>query len=266
MASKKETVSQTLIVAFVLCIVCSIVVAGAAVALKPTQVANKTLDRNKNMLSAAGLFKEGETSDKEVANLMAEFDVRFIDLQEGRLLTAEQAKEANLDAKTYDQRKASKQAGLSEALAKGKDIAGLNRRARYAKVFLLEKGDSIDLMILPVHGYGLWGTLYGFLALDGDLNTIEGLGFYEHKETPGLGGEVDNPKWKSQWHGKEVYADDDGVALEVSKAKVDESSPKAKYHIDAISGATLTSRGVDNMVKYWMGPEAYGPVLEKLRG
>lgn len=266
MTSKKETVSQTLIVAFVLCIACSIVVAGAAVALKPTQVANKTLDRNKNMLSAAGLYKEGKTSNAEVANLMEEFDVRFIDLDEERLLSVDEAEAVDLNVKTYDQRKASKQTDLSKALAKGKDIAGLNRRARYAKVFMLEKDNAIDLLILPVHGYGLWGTLYGFLALDGDLDTIKGLGFYEHKETPGLGGEVDNPKWKAQWVGKEVYTPDGDVAVTVSKVKVDAGSEQAKYHIDALSGATLTSRGVDNMLQYWMGPEAYGPVLDKLRG
>ncbi|MGI9289242.1 MAG: Na(+)-translocating NADH-quinone reductase subunit C [Pseudomonadales bacterium] len=266
MSSKKETITHTLVVAFVLCIVCSIVVAGAAVVLKPTQVANKTLDRNKNMLSAAGLYKDGETSNEEVANLMEQFSVRFIDLDEGQLLTIEQAEGLGLDPQSYDQRKASKQPELSQALPGERDIAGLNRRARYAKVFVLENDNAIDLLILPVHGYGLWGTLYGFLALDGDLNTVKGLGFYEHKETPGLGGEVDNPKWKAQWIGKEVYAPDGDVAVNVSKTKMDTGNAKAKYHIDSLSGATLTSRGVDNMLKYWMGPEAYGPILDKLRG
>lgn len=266
MSSKKESVTHTLVVAFVLCIVCSIVVAGAAVALKPTQTANKTLDRNKNMLSAAGLYKDGETSDADVADLMEQFRIAFIDLDEGELLTEELAKAQGLDAGTYDQRKASKQPDLSSALSAAEDIAGLNRRARYAKAYVLEKDNAIDLLVLPVHGYGLWGTLYGFLALDGDMNTVKGLGFYEHKETPGLGGEVDNPKWKAQWVGKIVYAPDGEVAVNVSKTKIDAGNAKAKYHVDGLSGATLTSQGVDNMLQYWMGPEAYGPVLEKLRG
>ena len=64
---------------------------------------------------------------------------------------------------------------------------------------LRDDAGALDLVVLPVHGLGLWSILYGFVALDADLETIRGLTYYEHKETPGLGGEVDNPRWKSLW-------------------------------------------------------------------
>ena len=118
---------------------------------------------------------------------------------------------------------------------------------------------------MPVHGYGLWSTLYGYLAIDGDLQTVSGITFYEHGETAGLGGEVDNPRWKASWAGKSIYSGGE-VKLGVIKGSVNPSSPNAAYQIDGLSGATLTSVGVDNLVKYWMGPQGFGPVLKELKG
>jgi Na+-transporting NADH:ubiquinone oxidoreductase subunit C len=75
----------------------------------------------------------------------------------------------------------------------------------------------LNAVILPVRGYGLWGTMKGYLALEPDLKTIIGLEFFDHKETPGLGGEIDNPKWKSIWKGKEVYSDSGDILISVIK-------------------------------------------------
>ncbi|MGB0764601.1 MAG: NADH:ubiquinone reductase (Na(+)-transporting) subunit C, partial [Luminiphilus sp.] len=112
--------------------------------------------------------------------------------------------------------------------------------------------------------YGLWSTLYGFVALESDGNTIAGLGFYEHKETPGLGGEVDNPRWKNLWKGKQVYRDG-AVAISVVKGSVDQGSDAANWQVDGLSGATLTSRGVSNLVQYWLGEDGFEPYLRNLR-
>ena len=132
-------------------------------------------------------------------------------------------------------------------------------------VYLAKTEDGqIDKIILPVHGYGLWSTLYGFLALEADANTVAGLGFYSHAETPGLGGEVDNPKWKAQWPGKEVYKDGEPI-VELVKGGVSEQTPNADYKVDALSGATLTSRGVTNLLQFWLGEDGYGPYLKKFR-
>jgi Na+-transporting NADH:ubiquinone oxidoreductase subunit C len=118
--------------------------------------------------------------------------------------------------------------------------------------------------VLPVHGYGLWSTMYGFVALKSDLNTVAGLGFYEHGETPGLGGEIDNPRWKGSWPGKKVYQGDD-VALSLIKGTVDTSRAGSEYQVDGLAGATLTSRGVTNMVHFWMGEQGFGPFLTNLK-
>ena len=131
-------------------------------------------------------------------------------------------------------------------------------------VYLIEKDGKYDKVILPVRGYGLWSTLYGFLALENDFNTVAGLGFYDHGETPGLGGEVDNPKWKAIWPGKEIYSDGD-VAIELVKGNVDSSTPNAENKVDALSGATLTSRGVSNLLRFWMGELGYKSFLSNLR-
>ena len=127
----------------------------------------------------------------------------------------------------------------------------------------LDRGE-LDKIILPIRGYGLWSTLYGFMALESDGNTIAGLGFYEHGETPGLGGEVDNPRWKSIWPGKLVYQGND-VAIEVLKGAVRADSDQAQWQVDGLSGATLTTKGVDNLVKYWLGEQGFKPLLDNLR-
>jgi Na+-transporting NADH:ubiquinone oxidoreductase subunit C len=151
------------------------------------------------------------------------------------------------------------------ALSGAEDVASINRRARYSVAYLLEQDGEVERIVLPVHGYGLWSTLYGFIALEGDGNTVAGITFYEHTETAGLGGEVDNPAWKALWMGKKIYANDQ-VAFEVVKGNVDPTSAKGQYQVDALSGATLTSRGVQNMVSYWMGNNGFGTILKNLQG
>ncbi len=251
--SSNDTVKKTFTVAFLLCLVCSIVVSGAAVILKPMQLANKALDRKTNILAAAGMETEGQDIDA----LFAQFDARVVDLDKGIYTT-------ELDAESYDQRKAAKDPKLSDALPDDVDIASINRRERFATVYLLQKEGQLDKVIIPVHGYGLWSTLYGFLALEGDGNTVAGLGFYSHAETPGLGGEVDNPRWKSQWVGKQIFDDQGKPAIELVKS-VDPSDPKAHFKVDGLSGATLTSNGVENLLLFWLGEKGFGSYLAKLR-
>ena len=150
---------------------------------------------------------------------------------------------------------------MNRVLSTDKDIASIKRQAKIAKVYLVENGGQIDKIILPIHGYGLWSTLYGFMALEGDGNTVAGLGFYEHAETPGLGGEVDNPSWKKQWAGKRVYKDG-RVAIRLVKGGADRTDA---YGVDALSGATITSRGVDNLVKFWLSDTGFKPFLDNVR-
>jgi Na+-transporting NADH:ubiquinone oxidoreductase subunit C len=255
---------KTLTVALLLCIVCSIVVAGSVVALKPIQQKNKALNLKANILSAAGLLEAGSNAEKIEADFAA-IQPRLVDLETGEYVDPSVVgKTAALD---YDQRKAAKDPELSDAIDGSEDIANIKRRVRYAKVYVVEQAGQLETIILPVSGYGLWSTLHGFLALEGDANTIVGLGFYEHAETPGLGGEVDNPNWKAIWPGKKVYDLDasDTPKIEVVKGAVDRSRTDAQYLVDGLSGATLTSRGITNLVQYWAGEHGFQQYLNRLR-
>lgn len=251
--SSHDSIGRIIRVAFALCIVCSVVVSTAAVVLKPAQEANKDLDRKRNILAAAGMLEEGKTVDE----LFARIETHYVDLRSGEYADSVPA--------GYEQRAASKDPSLSTDLSEDADIAKIGRRADYAEVYLVRNASGdLDKVILPVHGYGLWSTLYGFIALESDANTIAGLGFYEHGETPGLGGEVDNPRWKSQWPGKQAYRDGE-VEIALAKGSVDSSSPDAKWRVDGLSGATLTSRGVTNLVHFWLGERGFGPYLDNLK-
>lgn len=262
--SSKETMGKTFIVAFLLCFVCSIVVASSVVLLKPIQQKNKALNLKANILAAAGLLKEGATST-EIETSFSAIKAKLVDLDTGEYVEPSVVnKETALD---YDQRKAAKVPALSITLDKKDDIASIKRRVKYAKVYLVEEAGEAKTIILPVSGYGLWSTLHGFLALEGDANTVVGLGFYEHAETPGLGGEVDNPRWKAIWPGKKVYDLDAGSdpKLGLIKGSVDKSRPEAIYQVDGLSGATLTSVGVTNLVQFWTGEQGFQKYLDRLR-
>lgn len=251
----KDSISKTLTVTVLLCVVCSVVVSAAAVLLKPQQVSNKELDRKTNILAAAGLNEPGKSVDE----LFAQITTKIVDLETGKFTDA-------VNAATYDAAKAAKDPARSIKLDRSADIASIKRQARYMPVYLVQNGDQIEKIILPVHGYGLWSTLYGFLALEGDLNTVVGLGFYSHAETPGLGGEVDNPAWKALWPGKQVYAEGSmEPELHLIKGNVNQALPEAVHQVDGLSGATLTSNGVSNLVKFWLGENGYAPFLANLR-
>jgi Na+-transporting NADH:ubiquinone oxidoreductase subunit C len=265
MSAKNDTVSKTFLVAFLLCLVCSIVVSSAAVFLKPVQQANKLDDMRKNILAAAGLYNPSQN----IKDQFEVVDIRIVNLEQGRYASDEELAEikaAGFDPKNFDHRKAMSDAKLSNKLDYAEDIASIKRLETFAPVYLIKNPQGgIDKLILPIRGYGLWSTLHGFVALKGDVNTVVGLGFYDHAETPGLGGEVDNPAWKALWPGKQVYNAQGEVALSVIKGKVDTQSPKAVYQVDGLSGATLTTRGLDNLVHFWFSQQGFGKFLDSLK-
>ncbi|MBD3656447.1 MULTISPECIES: Na(+)-translocating NADH-quinone reductase subunit C [Marinobacter] len=262
MAKAKETVSRTLIVAAVLSVVFSVVVSTAAVMLRPAQIKNQNLDIKTNILAAAGMLQQG-ASAAEIEEAFGRFDVRLLDLDSGDYV--EPSAVGVEDPMKYDMYKAASDPAMSESIPSGEDRAGIKRRPNIAKIYTLSENGELKRVVLPVHGYGLWSTLYGFVSLEGDANTIEGLGFYAHAETPGLGGEVDNPRWKQQWVGKEVYGEQGEPQIRLIKGGVDANAEGREHKVDALSGATLTSRGVENLVNYWMGDRGYAPFLNKLR-
>jgi Na+-transporting NADH:ubiquinone oxidoreductase subunit C len=252
----KESIGNTFFVAITLCLVCSALVSIAAVSLKPLQVRNKALDKKKNILMVAGLYDPRETNIAEVFS--SRLDDHVIDLETGQDVTDEYPKgpgsfdaEASLEVK-----------GEYETLDPRNDPAVLKKRENRAHVYVVKRSASDptpQLYIFPIRGKGLWSTLKGFIALDVDLTTIRGLTYYEHAETPGLGGEVDNPEWKQKWDGKIAFDASGNVVVNVSKTA---SGPS---DVDALSGATITSNGVEAMIKYWLGDDAFGPYLDRLK-
>jgi Na+-transporting NADH:ubiquinone oxidoreductase subunit C len=239
------------------CLACSIVVASAAVALRPLQAQNKALDRQKQVLRVAGLIEPGQSVDAaEVQRIFAERIVaRAVDLATGEY-------DDELDSSTYDQRKAVKDPAASRPAPPNN--AGLLRVPNRAVVYQKTGDGGVEMLILPIEGKGLWSTLYGFIALAPDTTTIEGITFYEHGETPGLGGEVDNPSWKALWPGRQAFDDRGDVAIEVIKGH---AGPPADdpYRVDGLSGATITGRGVSHLVRFWLSDDGFGPYLERFR-
>ena len=254
LALPNDSPKKMLIVAVALCLVCSVVVSSAAVLLRPLQLENAALDRKRNIVEVAGLLG----SDGDVESAFQRVEARVVNLETGEFAE-------DIDPAKYDQRKASKDPARSMALSPEEDIASISRRARYSTVYFVREDDAIRQVILPVHGYGLWSTLYGFLALEGDFRTISGLKFYEHAETPGLGGEVDNPSWRQKWDGKVAFDENGNAVIEVIKGAVDQTRPGAEHRVDGLAGATLTTRGVDNLLKFWLGENGFGPFLDRMR-
>jgi len=259
----KEGLKNVLFVAVSVCLVCSIVVSTAAVMLKPQQRANQEYDQKQNILRAAGMLPQGSNvgpQGRTVEELFADFEVRAVNLETGEFTDA-------VDADAFDPIAAAKDPAKSTDLTQRQDIATIGRREDISKVYIrrTETG-AIDKMVLPVRGYGLWGTMFGYLALEGDLRTVAGLGFYAQKETPGLGGEVDNPVWKAQWPGVTLYDAEGEPSVELVKSRSPEGSPQAQYEVDALSGATLTTKGVENLVRFWTGELGFGPFLKNLQG
>lgn len=256
-----NTFLGTLTVAVVLCLVCSLVVSTAAVALRPIQQKNQEIKQKQNVLIAAGLW-EDDFKNADIDRLFKSIQTVAINLP-GRNEDAPVAGSLNemIDVATYNQLKASKDPELSILIGK-EDVAGIKRREKVSLVYLVDDADgNLKTIVLPIYGKGLWSTLYGYLALKADARTVTGITFYQHGETPGLGGEVENPKWKAQWPEKIVVDDSGQPILEVTKP----GNATQDYQVDGLSGATITSTGVEKTVRYWLGDDAFGPYLEQFQ-
>ncbi|WP_426360456.1 Na(+)-translocating NADH-quinone reductase subunit C [Pseudocolwellia sp. HL-MZ19] len=263
MSSKKETPIKTVGFVLIVCLVCAALVSISAVQLKPLQVANKLLDQQTKILEASGLLEsaltvenikaEGTESKSIVATFNKYVDAKMIDLDSGEFIEGNPV--------LFDERRNSRDASKSEKPEN--DIAGINRRSNDAVVYLVRnEAGSVNTVVLPIVGSGLWDLMYGYVGLESDLNTIRSVVYSDHKETPGLGAEVMNPKWKALWPGKKIY-DEQGVA----KVHLVKGGAKANdiHGVDALSGATLTSNGVTRTLQFWFGEEGYAPFITKYR-
>jgi Na+-transporting NADH:ubiquinone oxidoreductase subunit C len=252
MAGSNETTQRTLLVAFILCLVCSVMVSTSAVVLRPLQEINKKLDVKKNILMAAGLMDPSKSIDE----MFEEIDIKIIDFSTG-LMNNE------IDPETYDQVKAAGNPKTKVVIPADLDVGGIKVRAKYGKIYFVKGESEYTQIILPVRAIGLWSTMYGFISLDyQDLTTVKGFAFYQHGETPGLGGEVDNPRWKGQWIGKKIFDDSGTIKASLAKGRAPQGS---EHQVDGLSGATITGNGVTRMFQYWFGNHAYGKFLSSIK-
>ncbi|TMP38634.1 Na(+)-translocating NADH-quinone reductase subunit C [Pseudoalteromonas rubra] len=243
MSSNNESIGKTLGVVVGLCLVCAVVVSFAAVQLRPLQQANKIEDVQRNILAAAGV--ENVENVSETYNQV--IDARVVDMNTGEFV--------DTDPNSFDFTMTKFDAERSVALPKEEDVAGIQRMTTESPVYLAKNSNGkYESVILPIQGYGLWGIMYGFVALDLDGETIQAIKFYQHTETAGLGGEIQNPKWTATWEGKKL-------PIDVVKG----TAGNDVHKVDGLSGATLTSNGVENTFTFWTGDDAFGPFLAKVR-
>lgn len=232
--------NYTIVFALVICVLCSTVISLTAVGLKSQKELNVELDRKKKILNAVGL-------SERVSSMKSSSDV--LDLYNTSI------KEVVVD-------------GNGELVAgKTPDKLTEAEHDTLFPVFLNVKNQKVDAIAIPVEGKGLWSTLYGYLAIENDLNTVRGITFYKHGETPGLGGEIEKPWFQNNFVGKKIFGDN-GELKSVSVVKghvvdVISNERERSHYVDGISGATLTSRGVTKLLKNWLG--IYEPFFKKAK-
>jgi len=250
----RDSISNTFIVAIGLSLVCSVIVSSAAIMLKPVQEKNEEEFRQQIILDVAGLMQP----DGNIEELFTAIEPRMVELETGTYSDT-------IDPATFDALTAAGDSELGVTIPDDKDIAGIGRRAKYAPVYIVKDGAEIDQIILPVYGKGLWSTMLGYLSVAPDGNTVRGLRFYAHAETPGLGDQMDKEPWRAQWVGKLIYDSTNEPQIRVIKGLVPANAPDAVHMIDGMSGATLTGNGVTGLVQYWTGPHGFGPYLKTFR-
>jgi Na+-transporting NADH:ubiquinone oxidoreductase subunit C len=252
--SNKESFGKTLGVVVAVCLVCSIIVSAAAIGLRKPKEANALLYKQTYILEAAGLLEKA--GDDIVGTFEKYVESKVLDLDTGEFTDKFHG---TTDAAIYDQYKSARKDGIRPP----NDTAKLIRRPNKVSVYYIkDDAGKKELIILPVNGSGLWNMMYAFLAIEMDGNTISSLVYYDHKETPGLGGEVQNSRWKALWPGKKLFDASGKVAIKVVKGGAKAGDING---VDALSGATLTSNGVQLSLEYWLGENGYGPFLTKVQ-
>lgn len=252
----RHSALYTILFSGAVCVVCAVLISSAAVSLKDLQVRNAVLDKQRNVLLAAGLAEAGEKLSRD------ELQRRFDDAIRPVVIDLQTGEPTDIDPATFDQAKAATNPATSRAAPANR--SAIKRLPHSALVYEVQRDGQHAMTVLPIQGYGLWSTLYGFLAVDTDGETIRGIAYYQHAETPGLGGEVDNPKWKALWPGRKIYGGADAPAIRVVKGSAGPVD-QAPHEVDGLSGATITSNGVTFMLRFWLGEAGFRNYLQTLQ-
>ncbi len=250
-----DSPKKMVLVAATIALVCSILVSSAAVLLKPRQDRNRELEKKKNVLICAGLYSKGQNIEEEFKKVTP----ILVDLKTGKYTEKFDPVQFQKNIKKY---MSSKDNVIK--LPAGEAISGISKLPRQTVAYIVKKNGKTEQVILPVSGKGLWSTVYGFISIASDGISINGITFYEHGETPGLGGEIENPRWTSIWKGKKAYDNSGQLRIEIIKGTVQKGKDDSIYKVDGLSGATLTSRGVSDFVRFWLDKNGFRPLLKNI--
>jgi len=254
-----DSPQKALLVVFLVALVCSVLVSVATISLRPIQLRNQLTERSSNIVALSGLVEPGRIlSTEEIIAAMEQLDARVIDIDSGEFDDSKGPNE-------FDPRAAVNDPDLGVAIPGDRDIANLGRRSRYEVVHLVWDGDELSRVILPIVGQGMWSTLYGYIALEADLNTIAAVSFYEQAETAGLGDQIMRSDWQAKWTGRELFGSDGSVRFRVAAGPVETGSFAARNQVDGLTGATVTAGSVTRLIAYWFGPHGYSNFLDNLR-
>ncbi len=247
MALPNESRAKTIVVAFLVSAICAALVSGATVMLRPIQAANRAAEEQARI---AALVKGIPGMATLLDDAGGSLSSVVIDLESGRAATG--VTSATLETALADPANWS-------AIDPGRDLAGLGQRPDFAQVYLLRDGDRVSLALLPVAGQGYGGRIEAVIALRGDRNTIAGIAVTRHSETPGLGARIEESSWQAGFPGTELRDEAGEMRFRVAHG------PASGVHeVDGITGATRTGRGVTQMVRFWLGPDGYGPLLDAI--
>ena len=252
-----ESNRQAFLVVFAVAVVCAALVSASVVLLRPIQLQNAMLEQSRNVMQLTGLLEDGVPDDETLLALFRSLDARVVDIDAGTF-------DDTMDPYGFNQRRAASREESSTAVPAEYDVARLGRRSQHAVVYLVWQGDELDRIILPIRGAGMWSMIFGFIALEADLNTLAAATFYEQGETPGLGDRITHADWLSQWVGRRVYDAQGEPAFGIGPGRIEAGSSAAVHRVDALSGATVTADAVAAMMHYWLGPHGFQPLLRNL--
>jgi len=252
---QSESPLRAIVVTLLVCTFCSALIATSVSLLRPYRERHREAQRGQHIQEIiAAVPGLSDVLDPQASGRV---ESRLVDLDSGEYV-------GGADPAAFDAREAARRPETSVALPPGRDLAGIGRRAKRASVFLVHEGERLRLLVLPVYGAGYVSTLYGYLALDADLNTIRALSFYEQSETPGLGAEIEDARWRERWSGKWLRDPQGRLRIEVVQEPVPGGDAE-RYQVQGISGATRTGAGVTRLLHFWLGPDGFGPYLERLQ-
>ncbi len=250
---------KALIVVFTVALLCSVLVSMASISLKPIQLRNQLVERSRNIVALTGLVPVGKMlSDDEILAAVEQLDVRLINIDTGEF-------DVSIDPAKFDSRGTINDPSFSVAIPPAEDLARIGRRSRFAVIYLVWDENELKRIIVPIHGQGMWSTLYGFLAVEADNNTIAAVSFYEQTETAGLGDQIQRPDWQAQWQGRRLYDSQGNVSFRVAAGAVEAESAAALHQVDGLTGATITGGSVTRLIEYWFGSSGYTVFFDRLK-